>query len=462
MAERRLFRFLRKYGPVSLFTKITYQMKDIEGLKFDADRLNRQFQLQENKHIPNAVWERIRHFNIQGWTLVMIEIHEGKNKPTNTTWEYIYDRTRYWIVVTRKNYISTIYIPSSHDKLSIIKSGNVYKEIESSSRLYLSSIPKTDRQSILNIPTQEMARYKDIDKSTSTKEENKTETDLFYQIPVLSSNGTRCPYCKRDFSGMVNIRYHVEINGNNDLRFTTARKCQPCNLIILDESQYQQIKHQINQIRRGKIFTLNPSIYKTSKEIMDAAKTLPDAHDCKICSDGLPFEEDPKQSVNLSEHDKKITIFSQKCHCSSCFKKYGMHTIVSRTAKVFTTSGKLVNVNVMFCAGCGHYYMSYESFKQYKKLYGRLLFECELSGELQNSQASFINFAPDSLLSRWGYNVKKDTSKEQRQAILQFLLETKRISKFDAIEMIKGFILLKEVVLSLRGSFIEGNKLLRE
>ena len=72
-------------------------MKDIEGLKFDADRLNRQFQLQENKHIPNAVWERIRHFNIQGWTLVMIEIHEGKNKPTNTTWEYIYDRTRYWI-----------------------------------------------------------------------------------------------------------------------------------------------------------------------------------------------------------------------------------------------------------------------------------------------------------------------------------------------------------------------------
>lgn len=261
---------------------------------------------------------------------------------------------------------------------------------------------------------------------------------LLFQIPVLESNSTKCPYCMREFNGMTNVMYRY---GENSTRYTTARICTSCNIIILDQNQLDQLQRQIGV---NNVHTINVNKYKTSVELMKAAKELPSSQTSPQKENPFPFKSELNIPLNLSEIDKKVTIFAQRCHCTSCFTKYGRHTIHSRTAKVLTASGQLVDVNVMFCAGCGHYYMSYESFKQYKKIYGRLLFECELSGELQNGQASFINFAPDSLLSRWGYNVKKDTSKEQRQAILQFLLETNRISKFDAIEMIKGFILLKE------------------
>lgn len=264
------------------------------------------------------------------------------------------------------------------------------------------------------------------------------DDDLLLQLPILDTNATKCPYCKREFSGMSPIKYRM---GEKATRYTTARNCITCKLVILDANQLEQLRGKNGS---DKIHTLTPNQFKTPMELMEAAKTAPSIQNYGSKSKDLPFEAAIKMPVNLSEYGKQIIIFAQKCHCANCFKKYNRHTIISRTAKVFTTSGNLVDVNVMFCVGCGRYYMAYESFKQYKKIYGRLLFECVLSSEFQNSQPAFLNFAPDSLLSRWGYNVKIDTPKEHRQAILQFLLETQRISKFEAIEMIKGFITLKE------------------
>lgn len=303
--------------------------------------------------------------------------------------------------------------------------------------LDLSNPAKSEKQETLQLQnqhTQEISNVNhDGDDIDSTQEHI-----LLYQLPVLESNNTKCPYCMRDFNGMTNIMYGY---GKNSIRYTTARVCTLCKIIILDQNQLDQLQHQIGA---NNVHTISAQKYKTSIELMKAVNESPPTQNDAQNAKPLPFNSELSIPLNLSETDRKVTIFSQKCHCTSCFIKYGRHTILSRTAKVRTALGQLVDVNVMFCAGCGHYYMSYESFKQYKKLYGRLLFECELSSELQNSQAAFINFAPDSLLSRWGYNVKKDTPKEQRQAILQFLLETKRISKFGAIEMIKGFIALKE------------------
>ena len=41
--------------------------------------------------------------------------------------------------------------------------------------------------------------------------------------------------------------------------------------------------------------------------------------------------------------------------------------------------------------GEAQWVMGYESFKQYKKVYGRLLFECVLSADLRHSGATFID-----------------------------------------------------------------------
>lgn len=261
---------------------------------------------------------------------------------------------------------------------------------------------------------------------------------IFQQLPVLDSGGTKCPYCKREFSGMSNIKYQIE---GHPERFTSARTCYPCKLAILDQNQIQQVQHFIGNIQ---LPLLKPNAYKTSAELMLATKQEPIASKQKLLTKPLPFEKEIHTPTNLSEYGKAVLVYAQKCHCAKCLKKFGRHTIIPRTAKVLSVSGQLVDVTVLFCVGCGQYYMGYESFKQYKKVYGRLLFECVLSADLRHSGATFIDFAPDSILSRWGYSVNKDIPKEHRQAILRFLLDTKRVQKFEAIEMIKGFISFRE------------------
>lgn len=263
-------------------------------------------------------------------------------------------------------------------------------------------------------------------------------SDTLLQIPVMESIGSKCPFCKKEFSGMSNIRYQL---GDESVHYTSARTCSSCKLVILDPIQFQQTQNQVKNIR---IPILRPSAYKSASELMLATKRPPNVADPENTVKLLPYEQEARRPINLSEHGKKVLIFAKKCHCAQCFKKYKKHTIVPRTAKVFSASGYMVDVTVMFCAGCGQYYMGYESFKRYKKEYGRLLFECELSNELQHSYPAFGDFSPDSVLSRWGYSVKKDTPKEHRQAILSFLLDTGRIHKFEVVEMIKGFISLRE------------------
>ena len=270
------------------------------------------------------------------------------------------------------------------------------------------------------------------------KGKNFSWSKTLLQIPVMDTNETRCPFCKREFSGMSNIKYRLD---DDTERYTLARSCTACKLVILDQTQFKQIQHQLgNKV----IYTIQPHAFKSAAELMTETQKIPITKKATSVIQPLPYEQEMTRPINLSESGKTITIFAQKCHCAKCHKKYSRHTIRSRTAKVLSASKQIVDVNVMFCAGCGNYYMAYESFKQYKKVYGRLLFECELSSELQTSNASYLDFAPDSLLSRWGYNVKKDMPIEHRQAILQFLLETRRITKFEAVEMIKGFIQLKD------------------
>lgn len=281
-------------------------------------------------------------------------------------------------------------------------------------------------------------QYKPVASISEDKQEPIFWDHIFQQLPVLDSGGTKCPYCKREFSGMSNIKYQIE---GHPERFTSARTCYPCKLAILDQNQIQQVQHFIGNIQ---LPLLKPNAYKTSAELMLATKQEPIASKQKLLTNPLPFEKQIHTPTNLSEYGKAVLVYAQKCHCAKCFKKFGRHTIIPRTAKVLSVSGQLVDVTVLFCVGCGQYYMGYESFKQYKKVYGRLLFECVLSADLRHSGATFIDFAPDSILSRWGYSVKKDIPKEHRQAILRFLLDTKRVQKFEAIEMIKGFISFRE------------------
>lgn len=162
----------------------------------------------------------------------------------------------------------------------------------------------------------------------------------------------------------------------------------------------------------------------------------------------------PIEGVNLSyglSQDKKVHLYSLFCHCSACIEKYGTDTIVDCNALVATRKGALERVTVQFCQGCGRYFMNYATFEAYNKRYGGILCECTFSnvnGQYENE----FGFAPDSILSRCGYSVKAEISQDERQCILQFILDSGRASKWELQELMSRFINIRMNMPSMQGA----------
>lgn len=272
---------------------------------------------------------------------------------------------------------------------------------------------------------------------------------LVYQLPVLDSNSTKCPYCQREADGFLPITYAAYTASGYSQQYTNVRSCKKCEVIFLEGEQFKQIQYQ----SKGRyVNSVKIKDYPTPKQLMAAILGEPKSEKFKLSTISLPFADNLSGKVNLSTENKVISIYPQTCHCHTCRDKYGIETIINRTAVVQTVSGEMVDVNVMFCQGCGSYFMNIKSFEQYKKLYGGLLFECKLSSDLNKSQYSWFDFAPDSILSRCGYTVKEGVSKEYRQAILRYILDNHKATKYEIIEHISGFINLKYTLPQYRGA----------
>lgn len=148
--------------------------------------------------------------------------------------------------------------------------------------------------------------------------------------------------------------------------------------------------------------------------------------------------------VNLSElsSNQKIMLYSRKCHCYKCAKKFSQDTIVDCTAYVSTKRGNVVPVTAQYCSGCSTFFMNYEVFESYDRKYGGLKFNCELDRSYIGRGAN-IGFADDSFLSRAGYSVKASVSQMKRQVILAELLDSGQATKWEITEKISEFIKLR-------------------
>lgn len=272
---------------------------------------------------------------------------------------------------------------------------------------------------------------------------------LIHQLPVIGTDSTICPFCKKETDGFIPIRYAAYTTNGHVEQHTYARVCKSCKVIFLEDSQFQQIRRQA----QGRhVYSINVHDYPSADKMMEATKKEPKIELPAITQIKLPFSSDLTVKENLSTESKTITIYPQTCHCHKCKVKFGVETITNRTAVVQTVSGEMVDVNVMFCQGCGSYFINIKSFEQYKKLYGGLLFECKLSSDFNKNQYSWFDFAPDSILSRCGYTVKEGVSREYRQAILRYILENEKATKYEIIEHISGFINLRESLPQYRGA----------
>lgn len=150
-------------------------------------------------------------------------------------------------------------------------------------------------------------------------------------------------------------------------------------------------------------------------------------------------------NINLStlDADKTIMLFSRKCHCSKCARRFSQDTIVNCTAFVVTHKGRMVPVTVQYCSGCKSFYMNYEVYAAYIRKYGRLRFNCEID-QSNVGRYSDIGFADDSFLSRAGYSVKASISRRKRQIVLAELLESGQATKWEITEKITEFIRLRK------------------
>lgn len=265
---------------------------------------------------------------------------------------------------------------------------------------------------------------------------------LLKQIPVLSTHSNKCPICNKTPEVMTKIEYLIfDNNGNSKKRFGHARQCSACGSVFLDEGQARAITNQSDGFR---MFTFEATRFSTAKEMMDFAEKEPSRHKLSPTKDNFPFSFSEMEVPNLSSESKVVSVYAKKCHCQQCLKKYGVETIRNRTAVVSTVSGETINVNVMYCVGCGKYFMNYTSFELYRKSHGGLLLEYRFTGELVKNNSSDFNFAPDSILSRCGYTVQYGVSKEYRHAILRYILESRKATKREIIELITSFIDLRD------------------
>lgn len=276
--------------------------------------------------------------------------------------------------------------------------------------------------------------------ATQPKQPPFTIAHVLNQIPVLETDKSQCPFCGKIFDSVVGVKYHViDTTGQVIKKHANLQGCQHCKAVFADKQQIYSIR---TENYKKKVHTISPLSYQNAKAMMDGTKLTPQQEEASKLP--LPYEDMVNGVENISRESKVVQVYVNKCHCQKCENKYKRVTTVNRTAVVDTLDGSTANINVMFCKGCGQYFVSIVTLEQYKTIYGGILMECKVSHDFSPNQYSWFDFAPDSILSRCGYTVKEGVSRDYRQAILRYILETGKATKYEIIEKINSFISFRD------------------
>ena len=275
---------------------------------------------------------------------------------------------------------------------------------------------------------------------------------LCYTLPLLKGNTNQCPFCK---NALVSDRVmRIAIYKDQKMDMTALQRglyCPHCEVPFIDRTLEDQL---LLKLKPKMIYVFDANACRTPRELLDRAKEKVlvrkphkqnQAQTKPMNAPQAGIYQGKQNLPNLSyEPNTRVFVYAERCHCTACEKKYKRDTIQNRTALVETISHHMVQVTVQFCTGCGKYYMNLATFQQYCKRYGGILLECVIEPDLCRKNASWLNFNPDSILSRCGYSVREGISKEYRQAILAYILESKRATKHEILELVSGFIRLRQ------------------
>ena len=254
--------------------------------------------------------------------------------------------------------------------------------------------------------------------------------DIIYYQPVIHAR-FNCPYCSSElFFAQATYAYYTDEGTKFDTKGYCY--CYYCKMPFL---------YGARTLNRGTLY------FEVEKYSLADAKRIafkvPDI--AEKTSKRKPYKSIPFPDANLSVPPKSnkpivVHVFAEKCYCRHCSNKYGTNTVESHTAYVLTADKRCVPVNVEFCTACGKYFMNYRSYNDYCKQYGPLLLEVEFSRDCNTGNDRMSSLARNSILSRCGYHARAEIPKSQRQAVLAYILESKRANKSE-IKSILSFLM---------------------
>ena len=120
-------RFHIEFGPVSLFERVQYKMKNLDKLYLKGthfmDRVS-------SRNIPNTVIRKIENFDISEWSLVTASVRSDRGKFVDSTWEICIDNVHYWLTIGIGNYVRTIVIKDRSGIEKCVRDGAFYDFVE--------------------------------------------------------------------------------------------------------------------------------------------------------------------------------------------------------------------------------------------------------------------------------------------------------------------------------------------
>lgn len=98
-------------------------MNGVQKLGLNGNHFNQRI---NERRIEHEVLTQIASFSPKDWSLICAEVRTDTGKFVNSTWEFIHDKTRYWIVIGFGNVVETIVRKDTNGEDNVVRSGPVY------------------------------------------------------------------------------------------------------------------------------------------------------------------------------------------------------------------------------------------------------------------------------------------------------------------------------------------------
>ena len=116
-------RFHIDSGPESLFNRARFVFSKVKTLKLHGSHARERV---ITRRIPQKLIDKITIFNCEEWNLKGLEVRNDTGKFVSSSWEYVIEDVKYWVVVGFHDTVKTIIIKDSSGKKDVIESGELY------------------------------------------------------------------------------------------------------------------------------------------------------------------------------------------------------------------------------------------------------------------------------------------------------------------------------------------------